>query len=354
MPVKKKAKKKTASRKAMQTRASQNSSATRKATQNKGCVALLGATGIIGSRTLKYLESSKKYAKVIVIDHRKPEVPLKKSKFHKLDLTAPMADAQLAEILKKEKCDTLIHTAMPTSPIKNLDYAHELIAIGTYYIFNACHAAGVRKVVMSTTTDVYGAFPTNPNYLTEDMKLNGHRQDRMLADRIDAEKQAMRFQKKNPDAVVTIFRHCTILGPGLDTYKTRYLRRPVVLTMLGYDPLVQFVHVDDLANAFQKLIEKDHAGIYNFAGDGVLPLSRVIELSGSVNMPVTLSVFKNLVQFLWNMDISPAPASWADFLRYLCVADNNKFKDEVGYEPKYSSKHALLDFVKENRVRDYQ
>jgi len=311
-------------------------------------VVILGAAGIIGSRTLAYLEASKKFKKVIVIDQRRPDVTLKKSKFYKIDLTTPTADAELAEILKREHCDTLIHTSLPVSPIKNVDYAHEVIAIGSYHIFNACHAARVRKVVMATTTDVYGAFPTNPNYLTENMPLKGYLQDKMLADRIDAEKQALHFQKKNPQSVVTIFRHCTILGPGIDTYKTRYLKRPVVLTMLGYDPLVQFVHVDDVMQGFQKVVEGDYPGVFNFTGDGVLPLSRVIELSGSVNLPVTPGIFKGLVQFLWNVDISPAPASWADFLRYLCVADNQKFKKQVGYLPKHSTKEALLEFVRSN------
>lgn len=317
-------------------------------------IVILGASGTIGKRTLLHLEKSKNHPKIIVIDQKKPSMELKKSKFYKFDLTAPTADADLAEILIKENCDTLIHTAMPTSPGKNMDYAHELVAIGSYYIFNACHAAKIRKVVMSTTTDVYGAFPTNPNYLTEDMEIKGHLQDRMLADRIDAEKQALRFQKKNPQSIVTIFRHCTVLGEGIDTYKTRYLKRPVMLTMLGYDPLVQFVHLDDVTEAFWKLIEEDHKGIYNFSGDGVLPLSRVIELSGTVSMPVPPSVFKNLVQFLWNIDVSPAPASWGNFLRYLCVADNSKFKKEVGFVPKYTTKQALKDFIKTNRVSEFK
>lgn len=316
-------------------------------------IVILGATGVIGSRTLQYLEASKQFAKIVVVDQRKPDFNLKRAKFYKFDLTAPTADADLAEILKTENCDTLIHTALPVSPVKNMDYAHELIAIGSYYIFNACHAAKVRKVVISTTTDVYGAFPTNPNYLTENMSLKGHLQDKTLADRIDAEKQAMLFQKKNPESVVTIFRHCTILGPGIDSYKTRYLKRPVVLTMLGYDPLIQFVHIDDVMQAFQKLIHEDHRGVFNFAGDGVLSLSRIIELSGAVGLPMPPRVFKNVVQFLWNLDVSPAPASLANFLRYICVADNQKFKKQVGFSPKYNTKAALLDFIKSNRVSEY-
>jgi len=314
-------------------------------------IVIIGIQGFKGYHILKRLETNPKYKKVIAIDIKKPDFPLKKTKFYKLDLTETLADVSLAEILKKEKCDTLIHTAFPITPPKNQSYAHEVIAIGTFYIFNACDAAKVRKIVLATTTDVYGAFATNPNYLTEDMHPMGNRQSPFLADKIDAEKQALKYQKKHHNSVVTIFRPCTILGPTINSYKTRYLKRPVVITMLGFDPLYQFVHEDDVINALQKLIDNDYPGIFNLAGDGVLPLSRVIEICGRKNLKLTQIGFKTMVQALWFLDLAPAPASHVNFLRYLCVVDNSKIKKVVGYIPKYTTKETLLSFVGADRLR---
>jgi UDP-glucose 4-epimerase len=172
-----------------------------------------------------------------------------------------------------------------------------------------------------------------------------------LGDKIDAEKQAAKYQKKHPHSVVSILRPCTILGPTIDSYKTRYLRRPVVTTILGFDPLLQFVHEDDVINALQRLVDEDHHGTFNLAGDGVLPLSRVIDICGKFNLRLSQIGFKTMVKFLWLMDIAPAPASHIDFLRYLCVVDNAKIKAKVGYVPKYTSKEALLSFVAAERVR---
>lgn len=312
---------------------------------------VIGVRGFKGHNILKRLETSPKYKKVIAIDFKKPGLTLKKTKFYKLDITEASADAALAGILKKEKCDTLIHTAFPITPPKDESFAHEVIAIGTLYILNACGAAGVRKIVLASTTDVYGAFPTNPNYLTEDMLPKGHLQSRFLGDKIDAENQVLAYQKKHPESVVTVFRPCTILGPTINSYKTRFLRRMVIPTLLGFDPLIQFVHEDDVIDAFYRLIEEDHAGIYNFGGDGVLPLSRVIEIMGRIALPLTSAVFKNLVQLLWFMDIAPAPASHMDFLRYLCVADHQKIKRSVSVYPKYTTKETLLSFVGAERLR---
>lgn len=314
-------------------------------------IVLIGARGFKGRGILKKLEADPKYKRVVVIDIVKPDLLLKKSKFYKLDLTETLADDHLANILKQENCDTLIHTAFPITPPHDEAYAHELVAIGSYYIVNACEEAKVRKIVMVTTTDIYGAFPLNPNYLTEDMPVRGHQQSKFLADKIDAEKQALKYQKKHPQSIVSILRPCTILGPTIDSYKTQFLRRPVVTTMLGFDPLVQFVHEDDVIEALQKLIDEDHAGIFNLAGDGVLPLSRVIELCGKINLKLPQIGFKTTVQALWLLDLSPAPASHISFLRYLCVADNTKIKTEVGFKPHFTTKETLLSFVAADRLR---
>lgn len=314
----------------------------------------MGCNGFLGGRLLKYLETKPRYTKVVAVDRMKPSITLKKTKFYKLDLTAPMADVELSEILSRENCDMLIHTAFPVSPLRNESKAHEIIAIGTFYIFNACKAAGVRKVVMSSTCDVYGAFPANPNFLTEDMSPKGYLLNRYLTDRIDAEKQALKFQGKGTDRVVTILRSCTTLGPTIDSFKTRLLRRPVIMTMLGFDPLLQFAHEDDVVEIFKKAIDNDYPGTFNIGGDGVLPLSRVIELSSCINLPVSQMIFKAVVQLMWMSDLSLAPSSYADFLRYICVVDNTKVKKIMGYKFRYNTKEALLNFVEACRVRRVQ
>lgn len=313
---------------------------------------IIGVRGFKGHALLKRLELDPKYKHVVAIDYKRPNITLKKTKFIKLDLTEALADATLAEILKRENCDTLIHTAFPITPPRSESDAHEVVAIGSYYIFNACSAANVRKVVMATTTDVYGAFPTNPNYLTEDMPPRGNLQSRFLGDKIDAEKQAHKFQRKHPNSIVSILRPCTILGPTLKSYKTNFLSRPIITTMLGFDPLLQFVHEDDVIDALHLLVDEDHRGTFNLAGDGVLPLSRVIEICGKCNLKLTQIGFKTMVQALWLMDLAPAPASHVDFLRYLCIVDNAKIKNELGFYPKHTTKETLLSFVGADRLRN--
>ncbi len=316
-------------------------------------IVVTGVSGFKGSRLLKALDEDDNYPSIVAIDRKRPSFPLKKARFYKLDLTETLADVQLAEILKKEHCETLVHCAFPITPPRNPSWAHEIISVGTMYVMNACAEARVNKIIIASTTDVYGAYPSNPNFLSEDIHPPlGDRQSSFLADKIDAEKQGLKYLKKYPDRTVTILRFATILGPTIQSYKTRFLKRFFIATILGFDPLMQFIHEDDVLTAFLLAIKGDHSGVFNVVGDGVLPLSRVIKICGKANLRLPQIGFKTMVQLAWLADLAPAPASHVNFLRYLVIADGSKARKELEFIPRFSTKEALLSFVGAERLRD--
>lgn len=327
--------------------------ASNKSQKSKKKLVLIGSSGFKGEKLIQTLDKDKDFDQIIAIDRFKPKSISKKLKFYKLDLTENTADSKLAEIFQKEKVDCIFHAAFPVTPPKNTAVAHELISIGTMYILNAAAAARVKKIILASTTDVYGASAKNPNFLTEDKhQPQGHKQSRFLADKIEAEKMCLRYAKKYPGSQVCILRPCTILGPSIQSYKTRIFQRPFVLSVLGFDPLLQFLHEDDLLQAFLLSLKKDISGIFNIVGNGVLPLSRVIEITGKKNLGIPQLALKSIVELAWTLDISPAPSSHIDFLRYTYVADGSKAEQELGFKPKFSSKEALLSFVGAQRLRE--
>ncbi|MFO1462490.1 MAG: NAD-dependent epimerase/dehydratase family protein [bacterium] len=313
-------------------------------------VALTGS-GFKGLSVLRWLENSPEFPRVIFLDHKKPTEILKKTKFYRVDLTETLADVKLYEILAEEKVDTLIHTALPITPPRNVAWAHELLSVGSMYVCNAAAEAKVRKLILASTADVYGAFPDNPAYITEKQAPRGGLRSKFFADKVDAEKQFLKYAQKYPESVVTILRSATILGPTIQSYKTRYLSRLLVPTVLGFDPLVQFLHESDLLRAFQMVTLKDCPGIFNLAGPGVMPLSKAIKLMGKIPLPLSLIGLKSLVQLLWFLDISPAPATHLEFLKYSCVIATDR-AEAAGWKPQYSCKETLLEFVGAERLRE--
>jgi len=306
----------------------------------KPVLALTGINGFLGHSLLERLESSRQFAKIIAIDYKKPKYKLKKAKFYRINLTETLADSKLADLFEKEQVDVVLHCALPVTPMHSESLAHELQSIGTMYLLNACAAQRVKKFVLASTTDVYGALATNPNYLSEKHPPRGGQKSRFIRDKIDAETQALRFAERHPETVVTILRPCTILGPKIRNFKTTFLQRSVVFTVMGFDPLMQFVHEEDVMRAFIEVLKADHPGIFNVVGEGVLPLSKVLHLTGKLGIPVPSPLLYPVAQLMWYTDIFPAPASHIDFLKYLCVADGQKARDEMAFEPDYSSKEA--------------
>lgn len=317
-------------------------------------VAITGASGFIGARLLERLLESDSDRRIVVVDIQKPSLEDKRIRFHRVDFTEPTADATIAGILKRERCETVVHAAFLSSPSHHSDFAHELQVIGTMHVLHAVAEAKVRKLVLAGTTMSYGAHHTNPNFLTEEHPLRANPRAPSLADRVEAEEEVARFARKNPDTIVTVLRTCWIMGPRVSNFVTRFFSRSIMPTLLGFDPLLQFVHEDDAVEAFERAVEHDFAGVYNIVGSGVLPLSTLLKLGGKPQLPILHVAAYPLADALWMAQLIEAPAPYLDYLRFLWVADGDKARIEMGFEPKYSTKEAWMAFVGSRRLRKYQ
>jgi UDP-glucose 4-epimerase len=308
-------------------------------------VAVTGARSFVGSEVLKRLEEDRRYVKLLAFDLRKPDFPLDKTQFYKVDLTLPTADADMAAILENEGVDTVLHAAFLSAPTHATAWAHELEDIGTMHVLSAAAQARVRKFVLASTTLVYGAHPMNPNFLTEQHELRGQPRSRFVNDKVSAEKQARRFRSENPGAVVTTLRVAPTLGPRIQNFVTRFFSRPVVPVMMGYDPLLQFVHEDDVIDAFKLALDEDHDGEFNVVGEGVLPYSTVRALMGKLPVPLPHFLARPISQALWSTQIMDTPPTFLQFFRFMCVADGRRARRDLGFTPRYDIKATINDFL---------
>jgi len=319
-----------------------------------GPLAITGASGFLGLSLLRRLLESYPDRTIVVPDVQKPAVDDKRLKYYRVDLTEPTADATLAGILKKERVETIVHAAFLTNPVHDHTFAHELEVIGTMHVLHAVTEARVRKIVVAGTTMSYGAHPSNPNFLTEEHPLRAKTSDRWLRDRVEVEHEVKKFSGRHPETIVTVLRPCWLMGPTVNNFVTRFFSRAVVPTLLGYDPLLQFVHEDDALDALHAAVAQDFPGIYNIVGSGVLPLSTLLKLAGKAHLPFLHPVAYPLAETLWLAQSTEAPAVFLDYLRYLWVADGDKARIEMGFEPKYSTKEAWMSFIGSRRLRKYQ
>lgn len=310
-------------------------------------VAVTGACTYLGGELLRRLEEDPRYGKVLALDVRPPALTpaSRKIEFVKVDLTQPTIDGELATLLSRHQVDTFVHGAYLSHPSHASEWAHELEDVGTMHVLNACAGVPPRRFVMVSTTLVYGAHAKNPNFLTEDAELRGHRDSRFVNDKVRAEKHVQRFAKEYPQTEVAILRFAPILGPTVSNMFTRFFSRPVAPVMMGHDPLMQFVHEQDAAFALEKAVESSATGAFNIVGKGVLPYTTVLALLGRVPVPMPQLIAKQLTKVLWATQLVGSPPSFLDFLLYLCVADGARARRELDFAPRLSIKRTILDFL---------
>jgi len=315
-------------------------------------VAITGAASFLGTNLVGMLEDDEAVRRIVCLDVKTPRTAASKSRAYELDLSLPGSEERVAEIYAAEAVDTVVHLAFLPSPTHTSAWAHELESVGTMHVLNACRRSRVRKIVMWSQTLLYGAHPTNPNFLSEQHPLRAPRTEPFFLDKIEAEQEVLRFGKPGQGLVATILRTAPILGPSVDTFLTRYLGRRLVPTVLGFDPLWQFVHEADAVAAFRLAVLRDAPGIFNITGDGVLPLHTVLRLVGRTALPLPLSLTRTMAGALWIAQLGEAPPSFCDFLQYLCVADGARAQKVLGFSPTYSSREAVIDFGSAQRLRD--
>jgi UDP-glucose 4-epimerase len=315
-------------------------------------VAVTGASSFLGVNLIGLLEEDARVARIVAIDVKPPPTAQRKTRFYEVDFTVASAEARLSEILDAERADTLVHLAFMSSPSRRAAHAHELESVGTRHVLVAARHAALKKVVMWSQTLLYGANPSNPNFLTEKHPLRAPTNEPFFADKIEAETEVARFAAQARDCVVTVLRTAPILGPTVHSFVTRYLAQRLVPTAMGFDPLVQFLHEVDAIAAFKLAVDRDHAGVYNIVGDGVLPLSTVVKLAGRLALPIPHPIAETMGSALWLAQLVDVPPTFVKYLRFLCVADGAKAKERLGFRPAYTTREAVIDFTSAQRLRD--
>lgn len=317
-----------------------------------GVIAVTGLRTHVGARLVERLLVGSG-RRVIGIDRRRPFRLDERVRFHRIDLAAPNADSRIAETLARERVEALVHCAFRTQPTPDTELDYEFETIGSRQVMNACAAAKVRRIVVASSTMLYGPRPDNPNFLSEDHPLRGHREAHCVRNRVEVEADLACWMRRHPDAEVTVLRPCWILGPEYRDTFGRYLSLPVVPTVMGFDPLLQFVHEEDVIHAFERATLGPHPGIFNIVGRGVLPLSMLLRLAGRRNLPLPTPLLYRVSAAPARARTGDSPAGFYDYLRYLWVADGERGWGAFG-EPSYCSKEAWISAVSAIRMRRYR
>lgn len=301
-----------------------------------------------GGRLAQELERDPDVEVIIGLDVREPQVRLERTEYVRSDENYSI----LSRIVKATRVDTIVHTFLIVDSTKvSSRQLHEINVIGTMNLFAAASAEGstVRRIVVKSSALVYGSSPRDPRWFTETSTRSFPARTRIERSLIEVGGYVRDFAIDNPHVEVTLLRYSNVLGPNLPTPFSKALQLPVVPSVLGFDPSLQLVHVDDVVRSLLFCIEGGHPGIYNVAGDGLLPWSEIAALCGKVTVPLPFVGTNLAAEPLRRLGVD-IPPELLELLRYGRGIDTRRLKEE-GFTYKYTTAGAVKAFIEGVRLR---
>ncbi len=311
-------------------------------------VLITGLGTFWGSRVAQALEADPDVEVIVGLDRFEPTVPLERTEYVRSDESYSI----LNRIVKATKIDTIVHTFLVVDSTQMRSRTiHEINVIGTMNLFAAASAPGstVRNVVVKSATLVYGANPKDPVWFTEESRRAQPPKAMVERSLLEVESYVRDFAVDNPHVNVAMLRFSNVLGPDITTPLAKALELPLVPSVFGFDPRFQFVHEADVVRAILFVLAGEVQGIYNVAGDGLLPWSEVAAICGKRTFPLPPVGMGMLSAPLARLGIE-LPPELLDLLRHGRGVDNRRLK-RAGFEYQYTSAGTVADFVEALRIR---
>ena len=307
-------------------------------------VMVTGVARYLGACFARLLGDDPAVDRVVGVDVIPPTYDLGRCEFVRADIRHPV----VAKVISRAKVDTVVHMSVLATPLDAGGRVpqKEINVIGTMQLLAACQKSlTVRRLVVKSSTTVYGASPRDPAMFTEDMAPKALPSSGYAKDSVEVEAYVRGFSRRRPDVGVTTLRFANFIGPTVRTPLTSYFTLPVIPIVLGHDARLQFIHEDDGLAALRLATLNDRPGTFNVAGDGVLMLSQAARRAGRPVLPLpglASSTVGGLFKRAKLADFSPEQIR---FLTYGRGVDTTRMREQLRFTPEHDTAQAFETFV---------
>lgn len=303
-----------------------------------------GVSRDLGRRFARSIAEDPSVERVIGVDVVPPRGDIGRVSFVRADIRTPV----IAKVLAKEDVDTVVHMSVISTPgrLGGRIPMKELNVIGTMQLLAACQQSpAVERVVVKSTTQVYGASSRDPALFTEDLAARRQPRSGYGKDVHEIEGYVRGFARRRPDVHLTLLRAANVLGRRVDSPIASYFRMPVIPRVLGFDPRLQFLHDSDLMAAIRHAVTAEAHGTFNVAGEGIVMLSQALRRLGRPSVPLPASLLPRAGAVLHQTRLGEIPPELRSLLTYGRAVDTTRMREVFGFRPRYTSAEAFADFA---------
>ena len=281
---------------------------------------------------------------VVGIDYREIRTPLPPSlaklKVHRAHYNKTIIE----DVFRHNSFDAVMHLGRAFSLKESVGKRFDLNVVGSQKIMNLAVQHNVPSLVVLSTFHIYGAHPSNHIPIAEDEPLRAGVQFPQIADAIQMDNMASTWVYRHPQVKTCVLRSTNIIGPTLHNTLTQFLRLRHVPYLLGFNPMMQFLHEDDLADAIIAAWRGKVVGAYNVTSDETVPWRTAISLTRAQTFPILAPVADLFLRATGNF-----PGYLIDFFRYPCVISDRQFRSKVTWFPRHGLEETLWSAVSSAR-----
>lgn len=263
-----------------------------------------------------------------------------------LDVVLDVQDAvAIAPLLREHRIDTVVHLAAIVDPGRDVDREYRVDVDGSANVLAACVAAGVRRIVVSSSGAAYGYHADNPEWIDEDQPLRGNDAFSYSRHKRLVEEMLAAHRTTHPELEQVVFRIGTILGPTVRNQITALWDGRRILRIAGSDSPFVFVWVDDVAAAMVRAATDGPPGVYNVAGDGRMTVPEIAARLGRRQLVLPAWALASALRIGRMLRLTEHGPEKVPFLRYRPVLANRRLTQEFGFVPTRTTREAFEEYL---------
>ncbi|MGQ0626081.1 MAG: NAD-dependent epimerase/dehydratase family protein [Sporichthyaceae bacterium] len=307
-------------------------------------VLVTGVSRYLGGALVRRLGERGDVERIIGVDVVEPRAGLGRAEFVKADIRNPI----IAKVIAAAEVDTVVHSSAGTLGPGAASRAamKELNVIGTMQLLAACqNAPSLRRLVVKSTTLVYGSSPADPAMFTESTQAKVVPSSGYAKDAAEVESYVRGFVRRRADVNTTVLRLANLAGADFGSPVANLFTLPVVPAVLGRDARLQFLHPRDAVEIFEQAVGNTVCGTFNVAGDGVLLLSQAARRAGRPLVPLASPAISVAGRTLRRLGLAHGSPELLALLTHGQVVDTTRCKEQFGFHPMYTTAEAFTDFL---------
>lgn len=304
-------------------------------------VAITGAAGLVGRRSLEaFAQDRRDLEAILALDVR--EVPPAERLAGVEHLVLDVRSPDLADLLRARGVSAVVHLASIVTPgAMSEEEQRSVDVLGTRNVVEACLAAGVAHLTVTSSGAAYGYHPDGAGWLDEDAPLRGNEAFAYSRHKRLVEELLARYRAERPELAQLVLRPGTILGRTVRNQITALFDKPAILGLRGAATPFVFIWDEDVARCIVLGVHERRAGIFNLAGDGTVTLREIAARAGKRYVPLPPALVRGALAVLRRLGLTQYGQEQVDFLRYRPVLKNDALKERFGYRPRLTSREAF-------------